>query len=290
MTAIGLSRESDKTMTEYASKTRRNAPPIASGLKTSAPIVRHVTASGGQTLDAKTQQTMGARFGHDFSQVRIHSNARAFECAQAVGANAYAVGNDIVFGAGHFQPHSRDGERLLAHELTHVVQQSRFGMGSEERPSRREDASEQEAEAVASQVLSGRNVRVQALPQATLARDDDALNSSVQQRLSDQWKLKLDDQGAGMEYNQGPFTGRFGAASPDNPGVSGSLGLGSSLAPFPFYHPDPKDDPFHPTLPPLSGPGPAGDSTGPSMPWGLRGDGFVGSDGWGLGASAGFRF
>lgn len=234
---------------------------------------------------------MGAHFGHDFSQVRIHADSRAAETAQQLGAKAYTQGSDIVFGAGRFQPYSRDGEHLLAHELTHVVQQSRFGGGGEERLSQGEDASEQEAESAASQVLSGRDVQVQALPQAAVARDDDdALGHSVQQGLTDQWKLKLDDQGAGMEYNQGPFTGRFGATSPDNPGVSGSLGLGSPLAPFPFYHPDPKDDPFHPVLPPLSGPGPAGDSTGPSLPWGLRGDGFIGSDGWGVGASAGFRF
>ncbi len=249
------------------------------------------TPPGGQALDTRTQRRMEARFGHDFSQVRIHAGSHAAETAQTLGAKAYTQGRDIVFGEGQFAPHSRDGERLLAHELTHVVQQSRFGVGGEARLSQSQDASEQEAAAAASEVLAGRNVQVQALPQAAVARDgNDALDRSVQQGLSDQWKLKLDDQGAGMEYSQGPFTGRFGASSPDTPGVSGSLGLGSPLAPFPFCHPDPKDDPFHPVLPPLSSPGSAGDSTGPSLPWGLRGDGFFGSDGWGVGASGGFRF
>lgn len=137
------------------------------------PIPGASTPSSGQALDTRTQRRMGARFGHDFSQVRIHADSHAAETAQGLGAKAYTQGSDIVFGDGQFAPHSRDGERLLAHELTHVVQQSRFGVGGEERPSRSADASEQEAESAASLVLSGRDVQVRALPQAAVAREGD---------------------------------------------------------------------------------------------------------------------
>lgn len=151
----------------------------ASKPKTLPSLVKHPTASGGQTLDAKTQKTMGAQFGHDFSQVRIHTNARASESAGAVGANAYAVGNDIVFGGGKYLPGSHETERLLAHELTHVVQQSQFGWGDWGQISLRGDASEREADALAAQVMQGQIVQVGCAPGAAIARDpeDDDFSS-----------------------------------------------------------------------------------------------------------------
>jgi hypothetical protein len=67
---------------------------------------------------------MEPRFGHDFSSVHVHTDAKAAESARAVSAHAYTVGNDIVFGAGQFSPGTGAGRRLLAHELTHVIQQA----------------------------------------------------------------------------------------------------------------------------------------------------------------------
>ncbi len=158
-----------------AEQTRQHKPERqiipASKPKTLPSTVHHATASGGQTLDAKTQQTLGPRFGHDFSQVRIHADSHAAESAQALGANAYAVGSDIVFGEGKYAPGTSDTERLLAHELTHVVQQARYGAGDPSRPSQRGDASEREADSVAAQVMMGRSVQVQAMPDAAVARD-----------------------------------------------------------------------------------------------------------------------
>jgi len=66
---------------------------------------------------------MEPRFGHDFSDVRIHTDARAAESARAINALAYTVGRDVVFSAGQFAPNSGEGRKLIAHELTHVVQQ-----------------------------------------------------------------------------------------------------------------------------------------------------------------------
>ncbi len=66
---------------------------------------------------------MEKRFGHDFSAVRIHADQRAAESARSVNANAYTVGNQIIFDHGRYSPGSPEGRRLLAHELTHVLQQ-----------------------------------------------------------------------------------------------------------------------------------------------------------------------
>jgi hypothetical protein len=75
---------------------------------------------------------MEPRFGHDFSRVRVHTDGRAAESAQAVNAQAYTVGNKVVFGSDQYQPGSTVGSRLLAHELAHVVQQSQGGKGGQD--------------------------------------------------------------------------------------------------------------------------------------------------------------
>jgi hypothetical protein len=95
----------------------------ASGV-TEAPLIVHEVLHGaGQPLDGGTRAWMEPRFGRDLSGVRVHTGAQADESARAVGARAYAVGQDAVFAAGQYNPGSREGLRLLAHELSHTVQQ-----------------------------------------------------------------------------------------------------------------------------------------------------------------------
>jgi hypothetical protein len=89
------------------------------------PIVAEVLNSPGQPLDSATSTFMESRFGHDFSQVRVHTDSYAARSAKAIDARAYTVGRNIVFGAGQFLPGTQMGRQLLAHELTHVVQQRR---------------------------------------------------------------------------------------------------------------------------------------------------------------------
>jgi hypothetical protein len=88
------------------------------------PIVNEVLNSSGQPLDESTRLFMEKRFGHDFSSVRVHTDLKAAESASAVHALAYTVGRNIVFGTGKYAPKTNVGQRLMAHELTHVVQQS----------------------------------------------------------------------------------------------------------------------------------------------------------------------
>jgi hypothetical protein len=87
------------------------------------PVVHKVLRSPGRPLDESTRQLMEPRFGHDFGRVRVHTDERAARSARAVHARAYTVGPDVVFGAGQFAPGTAAGRRLLAHELTHTIQQ-----------------------------------------------------------------------------------------------------------------------------------------------------------------------
>ena len=91
-------------------------------------IVHDVLRSPGQPLDPATRAFMEPRFGHDFSKVRVHADARAAQSAQAINARAYTAGREVVFGAGQHSPDTSGGMRLLAHELTHVVQQGAAGL------------------------------------------------------------------------------------------------------------------------------------------------------------------
>jgi len=91
------------------------------------PIVHEVLRSSGRPLDPETRTFMESRFCYDFSHVRIHTDAQAAESTRAINANAFTVGRDVVFGAGKYSPNSDQVKRLLAHELSHVVQQNRAG-------------------------------------------------------------------------------------------------------------------------------------------------------------------
>ncbi len=88
------------------------------------PIVHDAFASPGRPLDHSARAVMESRLGVGLAGVRIHTGGRAAEAARAVNARAFTVGQDIFFGANGYDPRSREGQRLLAHEVTHTVQQS----------------------------------------------------------------------------------------------------------------------------------------------------------------------
>jgi Domain of unknown function (DUF4157) len=93
------------------------------GQTAAPPIVHDILQSPGQPLDPATRGFMESRFRQDFGSVRVHSDAKAAESARALHALGYTVGRDIVFASGQYSPRTMAGRRLLAHELTHVVQQ-----------------------------------------------------------------------------------------------------------------------------------------------------------------------
>jgi len=87
------------------------------------------TKGGGSTLPEGTRQFMESSFDADFSKVRVHVDGTAAAMSHNIGAKAFTHGNDIYFNKGQYDPHSRKGQRLLAHELTHVVQQNGSSAG-----------------------------------------------------------------------------------------------------------------------------------------------------------------
>src|SRR5579875_1886798 len=136
-------------------KTLQRRPAGGHETGTVPPIVHEVLRSSGQPLDRETRAFMEPRFGHDFSKVRLHTDERAKESARSVHAHAYTVGNDIAFASGAYQPQTSSGQRLLAHELTHVVQQrgatssGSLSLGAHDSPA------EKEAEAAANSMAVG---------------------------------------------------------------------------------------------------------------------------------------
>jgi peptidoglycan hydrolase-like protein with peptidoglycan-binding domain len=132
------------------------------------PGVAEVVQARGNTLDAGSLHEMQSRFGHDFSQIRIHTDEVAAASARDAGALAYTVGSHVVFGQGQYEPHTMAGRRLLAHELSHTLQQQRGGISFQRRAesgAATSDAAERESETIADSV---------ATPTASLIVEDDA--------------------------------------------------------------------------------------------------------------------
>jgi hypothetical protein len=121
-----------------------------------APVQR---ASTGAPLPAATRASMESSFGHDFGGVRVHTDSGAASQAASLGARAFTTGSDIYFAPGEYAPASPGGTGLLAHELTHVVQQraGRAPAGGLDTPG---DPFEREAEAAAATILAGQQPRI----------------------------------------------------------------------------------------------------------------------------------
>ena len=135
------------------------------------PLVHDTLRQPGQALDRETRTFMEKHLAHDFSNVRVHTDSRAAESAESVNALAYTVGRQIVFGSGRYAPQTTAGKQLLAHELTHVVQQR--GMAASGLPDTISDAHEpmeREADTIAQQVSAGHAAQPHARGQNTLLR------------------------------------------------------------------------------------------------------------------------
>lgn len=187
--------------------------------------VQQVLGSAGVPLEPHARRSMEAGFGHDFSHVRVHADQAAVRSAEALHAAAYTVGAHVVFGEGRYVPSITAGKRLLAHELTHVIQQggrasslqrSSIGglqLGAED------DALEREADATAERVMRGEQVavatssepKVQRVPaprQPAIVGLDPAgpeadLSGGTEDRL---WQCMKNTPGIPLECPQAPLT------------------------------------------------------------------------------------
>jgi Domain of unknown function (DUF4157) len=144
----------------------------------SSPVLDVVGQGGGAPLDTGVKTQLERGLGADFSDVRVHTDGSAGQSAEAVGASAYTVGHEVVFAPGHYQPDTPQGQRTLAHELTHVVQQrqgpvSGTDTGTGVALSHPSDSFEQAAESQADEYLST-NVQREADPD----KDDEEMPAS----------------------------------------------------------------------------------------------------------------
>jgi len=166
----------------HLQKTAGNAT-VSAALEEQEPsLVKNVVGSGGGApLDNGTRGFMESRLGADFSDVRVHTDATASESARSVQAHAYTVGSDVVFQSGKYAPESDSGKRMLAHELTHVVQQRSGPVAGTPAPggiqiSHPSDRFEQAAESSADRVMSSASgsapASVASAP-ASIQRDDE---------------------------------------------------------------------------------------------------------------------
>ncbi len=165
-------------------------------------------ASPGLTLTLPVRRRLEPDFGHDFSQLRIHDDSTSHQAARSLGAQAFTLGQHIYFGAGRYAPHTETGLRLLAHEVTHTLQQrgaalapsaAKTEAGAAFRTDRADAPLEQEADAAAAALLAGQRPRVSvggaaalggaANTQALLQRKGD--DKSVERKLGANEKIQI---------------------------------------------------------------------------------------------------
>lgn len=195
----------------HLQKTAGNATVTAALEEQEPSLVKDVVNSGGGApLAGQTRDLMESRLGADFGDVRIHTDSKASESARSVQAHAYTVGNDVVFQSGKYEPESDSGKRMLAHELTHVVQQRSGPVDGTPAPggikiSHPSDSFEQAAESSANRAMIGAAPLASAAAPSSaqrLADDEAQVQGIFVQREDDD----LDDEKTVSRAAAGPET------------------------------------------------------------------------------------
>lgn len=182
------------------------------------------SAHFGTPLSASIRQFFEPRFGVDFSDVRIHNNERAAAAAQSIGALAYTSGNNIVFGRGQFVPETQQGLRLIAHELTHVIQQANSSappaiyrqVGPEERVSRRRivyldndvigavvDGNKVVADALLAMRASGTDIRMSRYNYVETSHGE-PIRAGARKLVIEKFRITI-DEGGGLSSRAGTY-------------------------------------------------------------------------------------
>ncbi len=158
----------NKAMLQRESATRSRESSERQGRTKASPagrelsVTHRVLNSPGESLDPRTRDFFEPRFGYDFSRVRVHAGSEAAASAREVEASAYAVGGHMVFASGQYEPHSRQGRKLIAHELTHTIQQNHaIAVNGQLALGHPSDESESEASRAASVTVNGGRVAIQ---------------------------------------------------------------------------------------------------------------------------------
>jgi hypothetical protein len=160
---------------------------VGSGPDVAPPIVHEVLRSPGRPLDDVTRGFMESRFNHDFSGVRVHTDSMAAQSAKEVGALAYTVGSHITFGANSYTPGSQLGRSLIAHELTHVVQQGTTDAASGSLRIENSPKFEAQADMMARNIYQAQGSKppIVNLPSPAIQRQPKLLQNDFQTHLSE---------------------------------------------------------------------------------------------------------
>jgi hypothetical protein len=166
-----LNEDSEERNTRRIKRLRREKP-NPDGRTSLSNRLRDVVSSPGQSLDEPIQRAMEDRIGDSFGDVRVHTGSKAAGTAEQINARAFTVGNHIVFNHGEYDPESAEGQRVLAHELAHVRQQTggALSMLPQEEVALEIDPDpelEREAEETAQRVMAGGELDIQRLPMRT---------------------------------------------------------------------------------------------------------------------------
>jgi hypothetical protein len=215
------------TLTPVVSSLSQRAAINSSPVYEVPPIVHEVLRSSGQPLNASTRAFMEPRFGHDFSGVRVHTDTKAAESARAVNALAYTVGHDISFDAGLHESHTAAGRQLLAHELTHVIQQA-DGIQSNITTSMPGDKYEQEADHTAKVIDTGTSFMLNTHTGLGLMRQ---AKTSPAAKEEDKDVKELKDKVGGLVKNKfgGDYKKAFDAYDSNKDGAIDAAELGKLL-------------------------------------------------------------
>jgi hypothetical protein len=155
---------------------------------------------GGQALDSTVQANMSAATGHDFSGVKVHTDSESHTLNEQLGAKAFTTGKDIFFRSGAYNPGSSSGQELLAHELTHVVQQgtSQVNGGAKMTVNAPGDAFEQEADMVAKSISgSGGYSNIQRQPdeeEEVQMQEDEEEEAQMQEDEEEEVQMQEDEE------------------------------------------------------------------------------------------------
>ncbi len=191
--------------------------PDESGREEVLPIVHDVLRSSGRPLDDGERTFFETRFGHDLSRVRVHTDEKAAESARALNARAFTVGSHVVFAAGQYDSVSSTGKRLLAHELTHTLQQegSQHGVAQAGTIQRQPEPAQQPPDAGPGQTTTttpsggappadyGAVLRKVAVDKVWLVSDPNHARDTLIDKLDKGEAVTLTDLGLGEKFNQG---------------------------------------------------------------------------------------
>jgi hypothetical protein len=177
----------------------------------------------GQALEPRSRAWLEAGFGHDFANVRIHADREADQLARAAEATAFTVGQDIYFREEAYAPDSDAGRKLLAHEMTHVVQRAdQEASPASALVSRPADPAETEATHAADRITSGGTAVVQASPGAAISRDGGSSEHTLDYWLN---KISPDASTNPLGTAGGALAGMFTGM-----GAAGALGMATNAA------------------------------------------------------------